>query len=145
MNEDETNGAEEQQEQQTKTKAKKKAAPAQKAAAKKAAPAKKAAAKKAPAEKAKKAAKEEKEPVDRAAAISRSWADPDVAASRSAKHRVKVGGVEFRSVLQAFKELGLPVKMHIAFRKQLKTEGKLQFVNPEDGKKCTFALVPASE
>ena len=87
------------------------------------------------------AAKEPKEPADRSAAISNSWTNPDTAAARSLKSKVKVAGVEYRSVLAAFQELGLPVNKHIAFRKQLKAEGKLTFQD-DTGKKHNFVLVP---
>lgn len=64
-------------------------------------------------------------PVDpkRSAAIAESWADPAVKAKRSARHKVRVDGVEFRSVAAAFEALGLPMNQHVKFRGSLKQEG----------------------
>lgn len=66
----------------------------------------------------------------RAAAIRASWADPEVAAKRAARTHVKVNCVEYRSVREAFKALGLPDSKHIKFRMELKASGKKTF----DGK-----------
>lgn len=63
----------------------------------------------------------------RSTAIAASWNDPTVAAARAERSHVLVKGVEYRSVLQAFQQLGLPVQKHIAFRGQLKAAGKLAF------------------
>ena len=60
-------------------------------------------------------------------AVVKSWANKDIAARRSVKHKVRVGGVEYRSVLAAFTELGLPVAKHQAFRLKLKEQGKARF------------------
>ncbi len=60
-------------------------------------------------------------------AIAKSWQDPSVKAARSERHAVVVNKVQYRSVLQAFTELGLPVNKHIAFRGQLKAAGTLAF------------------
>lgn len=125
--------------------AKKAAAPKAKAPAKKAAakaPAKKAAAAKAekPAKKPK-AEKAEKPPVDRSAAVSNSWKNGDVAAARNVKNKVKCGGVEYRSVADAFRELKLPMNRHIAFRGELKAAGKATFKNETDGAKYNFSIV----
>ncbi len=62
----------------------------------------------------------------RSLGVSVSWANPEVAAARKARHSVLVDGkVEYRSVLQAFQKLGLPIKEHIRFRMELKAEGNL--------------------
>jgi len=98
---------------------------AAKAAAK--APAKKVAVAKEP--KAPRAPKEPKVAVSRSDAIAQSWTNPATKAKRSERSHVVVDKVEYRSVLQAFEELGLDVKKHIAFRLQLKASegGKLAF------------------
>lgn len=103
-------------------KAEKKAAPAKKAAAEKPAKAPKA-------EKTPKVPKEPKEKVSRSDAIAQSWLNPATAAKRAERSHVIVDKVEYRSVLQAFEELQLDVKKHIAFRGQLKKapDGKLAF------------------
>lgn len=88
--------------------------------------------------KAPKAKKEATEPVDRSAAIAASWADPEVRAKRAERTHVKVNGVEYPSVRQAFQALGLPDSKHIKFRMELKSAGKLAF----EGK--TFITVAAS-
>ena len=67
----------------------------------------------------------------RAVGIARSWNDPKVKAKRSTRHRVRVSNgkgdpTEYRSVKQAFDELGLPIKEHIHFRMQLKEAGQLE-------------------
>lgn len=116
-------------------------APAPKAE-KKAAPAKKVAAEKpAKAPKAEKTPKAPKEAVSRSDAIAKSWTNPATAAKRAERSHVVVDKVEYRSVLQAFEELGLDVKKHIAFRGQLKKAegGKLAFA----GK--VFKIVKAKE
>jgi hypothetical protein len=68
-----------------------------------------------------------KKDVDRSAAISASWADPDVRAARTARAKVRVGGVVYRSVREAFQALGLPDSKHIRFRMDLKATGKESF------------------
>jgi hypothetical protein len=60
-------------------------------------------------------------------AVAKTWANKEIAARRSVKNKVKVGGVEYRSVLAAFKELDLPVAKHQAFRLELKEKGKARF------------------
>jgi len=59
---------------------------------------------------------------DRGAGIKRSWQDPAVKAARSTRHQVRVDGVVYRSVKQAFEDLGLDLKGHIKFRMELKAE-----------------------
>jgi rubredoxin len=77
----------------------------------------------------------------RSGAIAKSWADPATAAARAERNHVVVNKIEYRSVLQAFQQLGLPVSKHIAFRGQLKASegGKLAFQG------TIFKLVPAAE
>ena len=66
----------------------------------------------------------------RSAAIAASWADKDVAARRATHHRVVVEGKgEFKSVREAFAQLGLPMGKHIRFRMALKAAGALEFGN----------------
>ena len=50
---------------------------------------------------------------------------------------MRVGGVEYRSVKDAFEKLKLPLEKHIRFRAELKANGKATF----DGHK--FMLVVA--
>lgn len=69
---------------------------------------------------------------DRAAAIAESWKNKDVAARRAARHGVRVTDPKgrqdnYKSVRQAFLELGLPIGCHIKFRGALKAEGKREF------------------
>lgn len=66
----------------------------------------------------------------RSVAIAQSWSNPEVAAKRAMRTHVKVNGVEYRSVREAFKALGLPDSKHIKFRMELKAAGKKSF----DGK-----------
>jgi cell wall-associated NlpC family hydrolase len=80
----------------------------------------------------------------RSAAIAASWADPAVKAARSERHHVRVHGVEYRSVREAFKALSLPDSQHIKFRMTLKAAGKATF-EAEDGTKHNFKLVSAAE
>lgn len=63
----------------------------------------------------------------RAEAAKSSWQDAATRAARSARHRVIVNGVEYRSVKAAFDGLNLPLGKHIKFRAQLKSAGKLDF------------------
>lgn len=62
-----------------------------------------------------------------AQAIAASWADPEVKAARATRHHVTVNGVEYRSVREAFRALGLPDSKHIKFRMDLKATGKQAF------------------
>jgi hypothetical protein len=55
--------------------------------------------------------------------------------ARFIRHKVKVGGKEYRSVPAAFEALGLPMNKMVAFRKDLKAKKKLKF------QKHTFVLV----
>lgn len=102
--------------------------------------AKPAAAKKAPAKKVAAA-----KPADRSAAIAASWQDKKVRAARISRTAVKVGGTEYRSVGEAFRELGLPLGQCIRFRMELKASesGRLTFTD-EKGKKFNFIAL-ASE
>ena len=63
----------------------------------------------------------------RSKGISESWNNPDVAAKRAQRHNVKVGDAVYRSVLEAFKTLHLPVGQHIKFRMALKAAKSLEF------------------
>lgn len=76
---------------------------------------------------------------DAGSGIKKSWTDADVRAARSLKQRVKVDGVEYRSVAQAFKELKLPYEKHVKFRGGLKASLKANFVH--GGKTYKFAIV----
>lgn len=63
----------------------------------------------------------------RSKGISESWNDPEVAAKRAQRHNVKVGKDVYRSVLEAFKKLHLPVSQHIKFRMVLKAAKTAEF------------------
>lgn len=62
-----------------------------------------------------------------AEATKRSWANKTVAKARSVKHRVKVGGVEYKSTRAAFEALKLDLNRHSAFRVELKAAGRKKF------------------
>lgn len=62
-----------------------------------------------------------------AEAAKKSWQDAATRAARSARHRVMVNGIEYRSVKAAFEGLDLPLGKHIKFRAELKAAGKLSF------------------
>lgn len=66
----------------------------------------------------------------RSEGVARSWFNEEVRIKRSTRHGVVVksrSGLrqEYRSVRQAFAELGLPLSKHIRFRMELKAEGQL--------------------
>ena len=63
----------------------------------------------------------------RSKGISESWNNPEVAAKRAQRHNVKVGKEVYRSVLEAFKKLHLPVSQHIKFRMALKVAKTAEF------------------
>lgn len=86
-----------------------------------------------------KAKVEKKETTNRADAIKKSWTDPKVAAARSERTHVKASGKMFRSVKQAFEELGLPLEKHIRFRMQLKQVAEMTFNH--EGRTIKFAVV----
>lgn len=89
-------------------------------------------------------------PVDRSAAIQRSWTNTAVAAARAQRTAVEVNAVgadkgevrQFRSVKQAFEELGLPLGVHIPFRMTLKAQGKHKI--EQDGVVYNFKTVKAA-
>lgn len=57
--------------------------------------------------------------------IAESWKDADTYAARITRNNVKVDGVVYTSVREAFVKLGLPLGTHIKFRMNLKAAGKL--------------------
>jgi predicted DNA-binding WGR domain protein len=75
---------------------------------------------------------------DRSAAIAKTWADPEVKAARSTRTHVKAGSKVYRSVKQAFEELGLPLSKHIRFRMELKSIGEMTFQH--NGKSVKFHI-----
>ena len=80
--------------------------------------------------------------VDRSKAISETWNNPATAAKRTERHHVKVvGGDEYRSVLEAFKTLRLPISKHIKFRMELKASATRRATFEHDGAKTQFILV----
>lgn len=79
-------------------------------------------------------------PQSRSEAIAASWGDKKVAAARSLKHKVKVGGTEYNSVADAFRQLKLPMGHHIRFRMELKAAGKKVYETAK-GVKHIFTLV----
>lgn len=62
-----------------------------------------------------------------ASAAADTWRDENVRAARAMRHRVEVGGVEYRSVSAAFKALRLPLAKHSPFRGALVKAGTLDF------------------
>lgn len=62
-----------------------------------------------------------------ASAAADTWRDENVRAARAMRHRVEVGGVEYRSVSAAFKALRLPLAKHSPFRGALVKAGTLEF------------------
>jgi hypothetical protein len=60
---------------------------------------------------------------------------------RMVKHGVTVDGVEYRSVLQAFQTLNLPIGRHIGFRGKLKTSEKGRLGFEYDGVVYDFRLM----
>jgi hypothetical protein len=75
----------------------------------------------------------------RAAGTSATWQDPEVRAKRTQRHGVEVDGVYYKSVGDAYLQLGLPMSKCIAHRIELKSlpEGT---VDEEYGK--TWKIVP---
>jgi len=67
-----------------------------------------------------------KHSASRSEAIAKSWEVPETAIKRAQRSAVKVDDETYRSVRQAFVALGLPMKMHIAFRMELKEKGKVK-------------------
>lgn len=67
-----------------------------------------------------KAEKAPRDPDARAVSIARSWTDPAVRAARTERTQVRVGGVQYKSVAEAFRALKLPMAGHIKFRAELK-------------------------
>jgi hypothetical protein len=76
---------------------------------------------------------------DRSAAVQATWDDPKVRKARATHHKVKVANTIYRSVIDAFKQLGLPMGRAIGFRLKLKAEGKQTFEHND--KKFNFILV----
>lgn len=72
---------------------------------------------------------------ERGASVKASWDDKSVREARATKNHVKVDGVEYRSVYQAFEKLNLPLGKVIKFRGELKAAGTLKFGD------YTFAIV----
>lgn len=70
--------------------------------------------------------------------IAESWKDESVYAARVTRNNVKVDGVVYTSVREAFVKLGLPMGTHIKFRMNLKAAGKLT-----DGAGRKWAILPA--
>lgn len=76
----------------------------------------------------------------RSEAIANSWKNPEVAEKRSQRTSVAVEGHgTYRSVKDAFTQLGLPLGKHITFRMQVKKEGFAIFRH--DGAAYNFSVV----
>lgn len=86
-----------------------------------------------------KPAKAKVESKDRSAAIAASWADPVIAAKRAERTHVKASGTLYRSVREAFEQLGLPLSKHIKFRMELKSVQELTFKH--EGRQVKFSVV----
>lgn len=88
-----------------------------------------------------------KTPADRSEAIRKSWSDRATHDARSTRTHVTVAfngeKTQYRSVLDAFKKLSLPVGQHIKFRMALKAEGAKVFEH--DGKNYKFTAVAQEE
>lgn len=61
----------------------------------------------------------------RSTAVKASWEKRGVRAARSARHNVRVGGEEFRSVAAAFDALKLPLAPHQRVRRDLVLNGRV--------------------
>jgi hypothetical protein len=90
--------------------------------------------------------KEPKPPADpaetaklRSASTRESWSKPGVHEARRKRDGVSVDGVQYKSVRDAFKALGLPDSKHVPFRKKLKAAGALGFEH--EGKTTNFTIV----
>jgi hypothetical protein len=68
------------------------------------------------------------------AAVKASWSNRKVRAARSARHNVRVGGAEYRSVAQAFDALDLDLAPHQKVRKELVAHGRVL----HEGKRFTL-------
>jgi hypothetical protein len=79
----------------------------------------------------------------RSTAIAASWSNPEVRAARAQRHACVVGKVTYKSVPEAFRELGLPTSKMIRFRGELVANGKAVFEH--EGVKHTFKLAPKAE
>lgn len=79
----------------------------------------------------------------RSSAISETWNNKEIAQRRSTKSNVICNGVRFRSVAQAFDQLGLPMVKHIPFRGTLKQSGEAVFEH--EGKKYSFKVAEGKE
>lgn len=62
-----------------------------------------------------------------AQAASATWQVKRIAAARRARHHVKAQGVEYRSVRQAFEQLGLPTEKAKTFRQKLVAQQRASF------------------
>ncbi len=71
----------------------------------------------------------------RSAAVKATWNDRKVKQARSARHAVRVGGKQFRSVTEAFKALDLDLTPHQRVRRQLVIVGAVKHA----GKRFTLA------
>jgi hypothetical protein len=71
----------------------------------------------------------------RSAAVKATWTNRKVRAARSARHNVKVGGEQYRSVAQAFIALKLPMASHQRVRRELVLNGKANY----EGKRFVLA------
>lgn len=79
----------------------------------------------------------------RAAGTRSSWEREDVRAKRIARHGVEVDGVYYKSVGEAYRQLGLPLNKRIAHRIDLKIKGEdYEYINPATGQQYHWVIVP---
>lgn len=77
--------------------------------------------------------------LNRSKATSNTWNNKEIAEMRATRNGVVVNGnMPYKSVAQAFKQLGLDLKKHIFFRVALKKAGELDYV--EQGKTFKFKI-----
>lgn len=71
----------------------------------------------------------------RSVAAKATWASPKVHKARSARHHVRVGGEEYRSVAAAFGALKLNMAAHQKVRRELVAAGRVT----HEGRRFTLA------
>jgi hypothetical protein len=88
-------------------------------------------------------AKKEASRLRRHEGTKRSWANETTAAKRKARHGVEVDGVYYKSVGEAYRQLGLPMNKRISHRIDLKQKGEdYEYTNPATGQQYHWLIVP---
>lgn len=70
------------------------------------------------------------------AGIKESWKVPEIREKRTQRSAVEVNGAQYKSVAEAFRELGLPMEKHIKFR------GALKAAEEMDGFGMSWKIIP---